>query len=154
MNSKEYFIEILVPTVREFREHPHSRRHAYLACFVVYHWKDYLKFDGIDVEPLAKTFGRCTSWEVVRAVANATKHCQMIPNSKHPENISFTAGEDYLRPPCVAGLAVCDLSVIGDTVGGREVPGGLDIYKSVKVVLKNLQLHLTDVLGSLDISDC
>jgi hypothetical protein len=43
MTPAEYVNDIVVPTVREFRDEPRSQRRAYLACMVTFHIKDHLQ---------------------------------------------------------------------------------------------------------------
>jgi len=151
MLPADFALEIIVPTVREFRDDRRSRRRAYIACIVTYHLKDYLEKSGVDVEGALKTFGRATCFEVVRAVCNGTKHRGWRAN--RVENISFVAGDDYDRPPCIAGLAVCGLSRIGDSIGGREV-SEIDLYDAVKTCLRAYYFHFSDYLDGVDFQDC
>jgi hypothetical protein len=155
MLPADYALEIIVPIVREFRDDRRSRRRAFLACIVTYHLKDYLEKSGADVEAAMKMFGRATCFEVVRAVCNGTKHRGW--RASHAENIQFVPGDDYDRPPCVAGLAVCDLSRVGDIYGGREVAqnlGGIDIYRAVKTCLREYYFHFHELLDEVDFREC
>jgi len=156
MTANEFAVEIVVPTVRDFRDNRRSRRHAYLACVVAYQLKDYLNQEGVDVDAAMKTFGRSNSFEAVRAVCTGAKH-KIFNGDRYPDNIPFTAGEDYDRPPALAGEMVCGLSRVGDAHGGREIAwhlGGLDIYSSVKAALKNYQFHFADLLANADFEAC
>ncbi len=52
---------------------------------------------------------------------------------------------------------VCGLSRLGDAHGGREIAqnfGGLDLYVSVKTVLRSYQFWFDDLLCGVDLSDC
>ena len=154
MSPEEFAREIVIPTIREFRDDRHSNRRAYLVCIATYHLSDYLKREGIDVEEALKTF-RCTSFEVVRAVCHGTKHKGWTPN--RPEHIQFVPGQEYHRPPCVAGLAVADLSTVGDGIGGFEIEfdrGGFDLYSSIKIVLEQYLFYFSEFLHGVDFKDC
>jgi hypothetical protein len=41
MTPADFVNDIVVPTVREFRDVRRSRRRAYLACIIVFHIKDH-----------------------------------------------------------------------------------------------------------------
>jgi hypothetical protein len=156
LTPSEFATEIVVPTVREFRDDRRSRRRAYLACMVTYHLKDYLQKSDVDVEAAMKTFGGSRAFEVVRAVCTAAKH-KVFAGDKHPDNIPFSAGDDYDRPPATWDEAVWDLSRWGDAVGGREIAqnlGGLDLYECVKTVLKTYEFHFDFLLHDVDFHDC
>jgi hypothetical protein len=94
MTPAQFATEIVVPTVREFRENRRSRRHAYLACFAAYHLKDYLKKAGADAEFAMKLHGGSRCFEAVRAVCIAAKHVEFagrVPNTSlsNPEKITI-----------------------------------------------------------------
>jgi hypothetical protein len=154
MTPADYLREIVIPTVREFRDEPRCRRRAYLACIVTYQTKDYLKKAG---EPnVAKTMrlGRNAPYDVVHAICDAAKHRD---HGQHRHKIPFAAGQDYDRPPAIWGEAIWDLSRWDDPVGGREIPvggDGLDIYECVRAVLGNYTVHFAHHLGDVDLSDC
>jgi hypothetical protein len=157
MTPAEYMREIVIPTVREFRDDPRSQRRAYLACIVTYHLRDYLEKAGEEEGSVGKTMhllGRDTSWDVVHSICNASKHCGHDPN--RPHKISFAPGQDYDRPPAKHGEAVFGLSRWGDGVGGREIPvdgDGLDIYECVRAVLGKYTFHFEHHLGAVDLSE-
>jgi hypothetical protein len=151
MTPGEFAAEIVVPTVREFRDNRRSRRHAYLACLTAYHLKDHLKSVEADVESAMKVYGPSRSFEAVRSVCTATKHVEFA--GSRSEHIPFRIGDDFERPPCVAGQAVPGLSRVGDPIGGRECVG-LDLYDCVKTVLMTYEFHFEVMLGSVDFRDC
>lgn len=156
MTPNAFATEIVVPTVRDFRDNRRSRRHAYLACIVTYQLKDFLEKEGVDVEGAMKTFGRSNSFEAVRAVCTAAKHKEFA-GDRYPDNIPFIAGEDYDRPPAYYGEAVFGLSRYGDAHGGREIArnlGGLDLYQCVKTVLSTYKLHFEYLLDDVDFREC
>jgi hypothetical protein len=152
MLPRDFALEIVVPTVREFRDDRRSRRRAYLACIATYHLKDYLEKSGADVESAMKAFGRATCFEVVRAVCNGTKHCGW--RADRVGNLQFVPRDDYDRPPCVAGIAVSGLSRVGDRIGGREAVGGIDIYKAVKTCLREYYFLFSELLDEIDFREC
>jgi hypothetical protein len=155
MTPAQFATEIVVPTVREFRENRRSRRHAYLACFAAYHLKDYLKKAGADAEFAMKLHGGSRCFEAVRAVCIAAKHVEFA--GARSEHISFKSGEDYDRPPAVWDQLQWDLSRWGDEHGGREIApelGGLDLYESVKTVLRAYDFHFEFLFADVDFSDC
>ncbi len=128
-----------------------------MACLVTYHLKDFLKVEGVDVETAMISFGSNRSFETVRAVALAAKHTKATVGKKYPDNIPFNAGEDYERPPAIAGLAVAGLSRVGDWTGGREIAwhlGGLDLYDCVKTVLENYYFYFSQFFEGVDFRDC
>jgi hypothetical protein len=157
----KFAAEYVVPAVRDFRDNRRSRRHAYEACVAVYHLKDHLEACGADVESAFKSCGRNSSFEAIRAACNAYKHAQFPrPNDeqrykrKYPNHIPFLFGQEYERPPCIAGLAKADLSRVGDRTGGIEIArdrGGFDLYESVKTVLKAYEFHFSFLLEDLDL---
>jgi hypothetical protein len=137
MTPADYVNEIVVPTVREFRDEPRCRRRLYLACMVTFHIKDYLKEAG---ESQPEYAIRATSdnadddFQVVRAVCNGTKHVVLRPPRPYP----FVAGDDWDRPPLRAGEGQAGISRAGDVVGGREIAVGTgrgDLYQRVKRVV-------------------
>jgi hypothetical protein len=74
MFPKEYFEEILIPTLLDSFERPDSRRCAYLACIVTYHMLDYLEAAG-EKHVYATMNSSCGShWEAIHVVATAAKH--------------------------------------------------------------------------------
>ena len=90
MSAAQYVDEIVVPTVREARDDPRSRRRAYLACIVVHHIEDYLKCDG--AKNVRSTMRRQIplAYEVVRGVCNGAKHAVL----DRPHDVPFTPGQD------------------------------------------------------------
>jgi hypothetical protein len=98
-----------------------------------------------------RLFDRQGPYDVVQAICDATKHC----GHSRPHNVPFDVGTDYERPPAVADLAVADLSIVGDTTGGREIRlkgEGIDIYWSVITLLKHFQFFSPELAGA-DASD-
>jgi hypothetical protein len=144
----DYVNEIVVPTVREFRDDRRSRRHAYLACIVTFHVRDHLKKAG-EQHPDKLMEAACKDeWKVVRAVCNGTKHVTSEP---------FRVGQDWDVPQAMLGVFQLGVSYIGDAVGGREVAlgvGSRDIYACVKRVLVSFRDKFPAHLGGCNLSDC
>jgi hypothetical protein len=152
MTAAEYVDEIVIPTVREFRDNPRSRRHAYLACIVTFHVKDHLARAGEnDIEIKMRAAGS-KSFDLVR-VCNGTKHLF----TQIPHVIPFKAGTDYDRPPARAGEMIAGLSELGDRMGGRQIESGadrFDLYRACKDALINFQRNFSGHLRDCDLSDC
>jgi hypothetical protein len=148
--------DIVIPTVREFREEPRCRRRAYLACIVTYHLRDYLEKAGEpNVGATMHLLGRNTPFDVVHSICISAKHSGHDPERRH--KIPFSPGQDYDRPPAKWGEAKWGLSRWGDPVGGREIPikgDGLDIYECVRTVLGTYTFHFSHHLGPIDLSEC
>ena len=133
MTPADYMNEIVVATLRDFRDDRRSRRQAYLACIAVFHLKDHLKKVGVQsVENRMR--GTCgIAFDVVRGVCNGTKHVET--SAKHV--VAFRVGDDTDRPPGVWDEAVWDVSRFDDADGGREVQHGVerhDVYECAKAV--------------------
>jgi hypothetical protein len=154
MTPADFVNDIVVPTVREFRDVRRSRRRAYLACIIVFHIKDHLRKAG--AKQIEDTLRKATGdgFDAVRAVCNGTKH--VVTNQSHP--YPFVAGDDWDRPPATAGGEwQVGLSQIGDGVGGREIAAGtkrVDLYEAVKSVLSAFCKEFPAHLGHCDVSDC
>ena len=153
MTPAEYMTEIVVPTLREFRNERRLRRRAYLACIAVFHLKDHLKKAGEKgIESAMRT--TCgEAFDVVRGVCNGTKHVQT--DAKHL--IRFRVGDDIDRPPAVLGEMVIGLSQLGDSTGGRQITDGrtqLDLYECAKAVVLAYRRLYPVHLRSCDLRDC
>ena len=134
MTPAEYVTEIVAPTLRECKDERQSRRRAYLACITVFHVKDHLKEAGETGIEKSMRLHTGEAFDVVRAVCNGAKHVKTDPKHRIP----VRAGDDWYRPPAVAGLMVADLSVLGDGDGGREFEHAdirHDIYSCARRVL-------------------
>ncbi len=153
MTPSEYMTEIVVPTLREFRDDRRSRQRAYLACIAVFHVKDHLKKAGEKAVEAAVRASCSVAFDVMRGVCNGTKHVET--DGSHA--IAFRAGADTDRPPAVWGEAVWDVSRWDDLVGGREVHHGgdrLDVYECAKTVVVAYQKLYPGHLAACDLSDC
>ena len=99
MNAQKYFVDIVVPTYREFERDRLNLRRALLASLVLYHMLDYVNAD-IDGKKgnlgtlLEKTRKRCAVFRAVEAIANGTKHVELRgPDRFSPDDIAtFSAG--------------------------------------------------------------
>jgi hypothetical protein len=145
--------EIMVPTLREFRDERRSRRRAYLACIAVFHLKDHLRKAG-ETRVEATMRASCgVAFDVVRGVCNGTKHVET--DGSHV--IAFRAGDDTDRPPARLGELVLDVSRLDDGVGGRDVKHGtdrLDVYECAKAVLLAFQKNYPAHLGPCGAGEC
>lgn len=153
MTPAEYVDEIVIPTVREFRDNPRSRRHAYLACIVTLQIKEHLRKAGEQGIEKTMRAGGSKSFDLVRGICSGTKHGDT--DKTHP--IPFQAGTDYDRPPARAGEMQLGLSELGDPVGGRQIDSGadrFDLYRACKDALTNFQKNFPDRLGGCRLSDC
>ncbi len=153
MTPAEYMDEIVIPTLREFRDERRSRRRAYLACIAVFHVKDHLKKAGEkDVEKtMSATCG--VAFDVVRGVCNGTKH--VGTDERHV--VAFRAGDDSDRPPAILGELVLDVSRFDDAHGGRDVRHGderFDVYECAKAVVVAYQKLYPQHLGGCDVESC
>jgi hypothetical protein len=91
-----YLEEIVEPTVKDFEEHPTSRRHAFLACVAVFHGVDYLVYPKKSKR--AKLRGKFRSqspdFAIVDDVSHAFRHVEAgkKPNLKADDVISRPGG--------------------------------------------------------------
>src|SRR5438105_1748710 len=106
MTPTDYMNQIVVPTLREFRDDRRARRLAYLACIATFHLKDHLKKAGEQGIETAMRASCGVAFDVVRGVCNATKHVET--DGSHA--VVFRVGEDTDRPPAIWGEAVWDVS--------------------------------------------
>jgi hypothetical protein len=111
---------IVDPTIADFRDHPASRRHAFLACAVTFHCIDYIA--QVDKsQNLRQGFRKENSdFATVDRVAHAFKHVES-GNSKSSENQPLHVTSVFARPPALAGVMQCGLSRLGDLQGGVEI---------------------------------
>jgi hypothetical protein len=143
--------ELVLPTVEESKAERLSRRRAYLACIVTFHLKDHLAKVGETGIENAMRADSQDNFDVVRGICNGTKHVRT--DGSHP--IPFAAGDDWERPPAVAGRLMAGVSVLGDAVGGREITDGserIDIYSAVKAVLQSYCKLYPRHLGASDLT--
>ena len=107
-----YLAEIVVPTVRDFEEHPTSVRHAFLACVATFHAVDYMAHPRSS-RSLRQQWGRdSAAFFQVDRIAHAFKHVASQKGGNSLEARSIIS-----RPPAVAGLMESGLSLCGDAVG-------------------------------------
>jgi hypothetical protein len=108
-----YLDEIAEPTIRDFEEHPTSRRHAFLACVAVYHAIDYLALPRKAHTLLGRFRGRSPDFHIVDQVAHAFKH--VIGKRGAPD---LRMGNVIPRPAAFCGVMVAGLSRLNDKRGG------------------------------------
>jgi gamma-glutamyl phosphate reductase len=71
---ERYLDEIVDPIVKEFSEHPDSRRHAFIACVAVFHSIDYLAYPRKS-RTLREEFRKASpAFQIVDEIAHAFKH--------------------------------------------------------------------------------
>jgi hypothetical protein len=153
MTPADFMDEVVIPTLREFRNDRRSRRRAYLACVAVFHLKDHLKKAGEEGIEAAMRASCGVALDVVRGVCNGMKHVET--DGSHP--VAFRVGDDTDRPPAVWGQARWDVSRWDDPDGGREVQDGAkphDVYECAKAVVVAYHTNYPAHLGGCDLSDC
>jgi hypothetical protein len=108
-----YLEEIVNPTVQDFVEHPTSVRHAFLACAVTFHAVDYRAHPRAPQTLRQQWRSRSEAFRRVDEVAHAFKHV-----ATHRQNQARLVARAIIsRPPAVAGVMECGLSLIGDVTG-------------------------------------
>jgi hypothetical protein len=102
-DAKSYIEEIVDPTIADFRDHPASRRHAFLACVVTFHCIDYIMHPKKS-KNLRRLFRKENlDFATVDRVAHAVKHVRSDGDSKSSEiqTRSLHVTSIFERPPCV-----------------------------------------------------
>jgi hypothetical protein len=117
-----YLEEIVEPTVKDFEEHPTSRRHAFLACVAVYHAINYLAHPKCEQQLLQKFREESPEFMTVDLVAHAFKH---VVGKRGRERLK--ADQVISRPPGRWGEAVWDLSRWDDPDGGVTLDRDRDV---------------------------
>jgi hypothetical protein len=108
-----YLEEIVKPTVQDFVQHPTSVRHAFLACAVTFHAVDYMAHPRAPRTLRQQWRSRSEAFRRVDEVAHAFKHV-----ATHRQNQARLAARAIIsRPPAVAGVMECGLSLMGDVTG-------------------------------------
>ena len=118
MDAKQYFSEIVGPTIAEFERNPRSRRHAFLACVATFHVIDYVGHRG-----RREAFCReSPEFATIDRVAHAFKRVG-TRDARSPSKPPLDVGQVVERPPAVLPQFVVGLSRLGDTIGGVTVAG-------------------------------
>jgi hypothetical protein len=142
---ERYLEEIVGPTIREFEEHPFSVRHAFLACVATFHAVDYMAHPRRS-RPLREQWrNQSSAFARVDKVAHAFKH---VTNGY--DNSKLEARSIVSRPPAIAGVMRCGLSVHGDTEGAvtfRDDPT-VNILESVRDAFQFLNAQILKKPGS------
>lgn len=141
---ERYLLEIVEPTVDDFRNKPSSVRIGFLTCVAIDHSVDYLAYPGDrslwdgkehrDKRARLRKQFREENEQFRRAseAANAFKHV------KTTSQRGLEAVEVFERPPAMAGRMMAGLSMAGDTTGAVVVDG----YDLLGVVTEALRfLH-------------
>jgi hypothetical protein len=108
-----YLEEIVEPTIQDFVEHPRSVRHAFLACAVTFHAVDYMAHPRASRTLRQEWGSRSEAFQRVDEVAHAFKHVSTPRRNK----ARLVARAVISRPPAVAGVMECGLSLMGDVTG-------------------------------------
>ena len=118
MDAESFMNEIVDTTIKDFENHPRSRRHAFLACVATFHTIDYIvqsKSSG----NRRKSFGKeSPEFLLIDRVAHAFKHAK----TGSAQSVSPLKVDDVIeRPPAVYDTAVRGLSRWDDSVGGTTI---------------------------------
>jgi hypothetical protein len=109
-----YLQEIVEPTVKDFEQHPTSRRHAFIACVAVCHGVDYLAYPK-DPRALRQQFEhQSLDFKIANDVGHAFKH--VVQGNRNDPRMK--ASEVISRPPAKWDEAQWDVSAWGDSIGG------------------------------------
>jgi hypothetical protein len=76
-NAESYMREIVDPTIADFRDHPASRRHAFLACVVTFHCIDYITHPKKPQNLRHQFRKESLDFATVDRVAHACKACEI-----------------------------------------------------------------------------
>jgi hypothetical protein len=118
-----YLDEIVEPTVKDFEEHPTSRRLAFLTCVAVFHGIDYLAHPRRP-QNLKQEFRKESSdFALVDDVAHAFKHVR----AGNPAEPRLVATDVIARPPANWDTAAWDLSRWDDPIGGVTLGGNRNV---------------------------
>jgi hypothetical protein len=131
-----YLVEIVDPTLKDFGDHPTSRRHAFLACVVTCHAVDYLAYPA-DPRSLRQQFEhQSAAFKLVNDVGHAFKHVvQGRPSAPRMKQSDVTE-----RPPSDWGTAVWEVSRWDDEVGGVTLDNdrSVDLLETVRAAVSFL----------------
>lgn len=72
--AHEFFHLVARPTAEEFLSAPTDIRRGFLAAIVLFHVFDYWRHENAEVK-LKDYYQFCPDLEIIRSVANASKHC-------------------------------------------------------------------------------
>jgi hypothetical protein len=139
-----YLDEFVEPTIKDFEEHPTSRRHGFLACVAAFHAIDYLAWPRKRSAQLRGKFKKGSpDFQIVDQVAHAFKHV-VSGNRAKPD---LRMGDVIPRPPSFCGVMVVGLSYLGDTRGGVTLYGNHSV--DLLVTLKRAIAFLRSQGGEL-----
>jgi hypothetical protein len=118
---KSFMTEIVEPTIKDFHDHPTSRRHAFLACVVTFHCIDYIAPPNRPQNLRHRFRKENSDFATVDRVAHAFKHVKSNGDPKSFENPPLHVTSIFERPPARAGVAQAGLSRVGGSKGGVEI---------------------------------
>jgi hypothetical protein len=128
--------QIVVPTIADFEKCPSSLRHAFLACLVTFHTVDYIAHPKKAASCRNVFRKESEAFADVDRVAHAFKHVK-LRNKNDPLSVEHV----YSRPPALAGVAQCGISLCGDVSGGVALLGedNADLLAIVKEAVEFLR---------------
>jgi hypothetical protein len=110
---ERYVRDIVEPTLDDFREHPASVRHAFLACVAVFHGVDYLTYPDRPSK-LRGQLRKSDDFKIVDDVAHAFKHVA----TGRRENVGLKADEVVTRKSDPFDGAIFDQSTFDSEMDG------------------------------------
>jgi hypothetical protein len=104
-----YIKEMVEPTVEEFKIKPHSNRHAYIACVVLFHCVDRVAYPK-NITDLRKQWRTASpSFELIDIVAHDFKHVEADRARKGAKVVS------RIKPPGLFGAIKPGATLFNDT---------------------------------------
>jgi hypothetical protein len=119
---KKYMDEIVDPTIRDFEDHPASRRHAFIASVVTFHCVDYLAHPKNSANLRDQLKKENPDFADVDRLAHSFKHV-LTGHPNAPDNQPLRSSSVFERPPGFVGVMAVGLSFIGDEIGAVEIWG-------------------------------
>ena len=137
----DYFDTVVKPTVEEFLKQQNDLRRARLACIVLYHTLDYIKYvPKIDIRYITND----TDFIYVRDVCNATKHFKLKRNKvsrkiNSTEQIKYhphTGGGLFTAP--FGGATFNNSGIYVETNDHKDVCIMYSVSKIMKILEKEI----------------
>lgn len=122
ITARNYYDNVVKPTVTEFCNNNKDLRLALLASMAVLHVVDYVmhnresdpKKADREVKQYSASAGETFAFRVLRDFALASKHCRLHDNRLH-------SGEHMVAYPSFTGVMRAGQSFFGDTTGGITI---------------------------------